>query len=689
MVDYTVKDIRNIALISHAGGGKTSFVEAIVYNAGASNRFGKVDDGTTVSDYSEDEIERKVSISASILSFKCANKRINIIDAPGYADFTGEMLSALNAVDSAILLIDANDGIQVGTEKTWSMASDIGLAQVIFLNKLDKDNINFHAVVDSIKERFGKSCVLVNMPIGTGPDFKGVIDLLDVGNGLKPFPTDGEDKEKAMELRNSLIEAIAEKNDELLEKYLDGKELTPEEIKSGFRKVVINRELFPIYCGSATLNIGIKELMSSMFDILPSPLDMKARKAKDPNTNQDKELKPDGTGNFSGFVFKTVSDPYVGQLTIFRVYTGSIKADTSFYNSTKRTAERIGHLLSVFGKEQRAMNEAIAGDIVAVAKLKDTSTGDSLCTEKDQVIFEPIAFPEPAISFSIKPKTRGDEDKISIALHKLTNEDQTFKSKREEQTKELIISGMGDLHLDIMINRLKKRFGVDVEKGTPKVAYKETIKKMTKLQGKYKRQSGGRGQYGDCWLQIEPLERGKGFEFVDKIVGGVIPKNYIPSIEKGVVDAMSHGALAGYQIVDMRVSVYDGSYHEVDSSDMAFKIAGAMALRKGVLEANPALLEPIMDVDVIVPEEYMGDITGDLNSRRGRIAGMDVQGKLQVIKAKVPIAEMSKYASELKSITGGRGSYSMRFSHYDEVPAKTAQVIIAKYQEIKKEEQEA
>ena len=686
MADYTTKDIRNIALISHAGSGKTSFAEAIVYNAGASNRFGKVDDGTTVSDYSEDEIERKVSISASILSFKYSGKRINIIDSPGYADFMGEMLSALNAADSAVLLVDAHDGIQVGTEKTWSMASDIGLARVIFLNKLDKENVNFYAVVDSIKERFGKSCVLVNMPIGTGPDFKGVIDLLSVGaRHAMPLP-DGEDKEKALELRNALVEAIAEKNDELLEKYLEGKELSPEEIKNGFKKAVSNRELFPIYCGSATLNIGIKELMSNMFDILPSPLDMKIKKAKDPNTGQNKELKPDGTGNFSGFVFKTVSDPYVGQLTIFRVYTGSIKADTSFYNATKRTTERIGHILSVFGKEQRAVTEAIAGDIVAVAKLKDTLTGDSLCNEKDQIIFEPIEFPEPAISFSIKPKTRADEDKISIALHKLTNEDQTFKSKREDQTKELIISGMGDLHLDIMINRLKKRFGVDVGKGTPKVAYKETIKKMTKLQGKYKRQTGGHGQYGDCWLQLEPLERGKGFEFVDKVVGGVIPKNYIPSIEKGVVDAMSHGAIAGYQIVDIRVIVYDGSYHEVDSSDMAFKIAGAMALRKGVLEANPILLEPIMDVDVIVPEEFMGDITGDLNSRRGRIAGMDVQGKYQVIKAKVPIAEMSKYASELKSITGGRGSYSMRFSHYDEVPAKQAQAIVAKYQETRKEE---
>jgi elongation factor G len=685
LADYTIKDIRNIALISHAGSGKTSFAEAIVYNAGASNRFGKVDDGTSVSDYSEDEIERKVSISASILSFKYSNKRINIIDAPGYADFMGEILSALNAVDSAVLLVDAHDGIQVGTEKTWTMASELGLAKVIFLNKLDKENVNFYSVVESIKERFGNSCVPVNIPVGVWPEFKGVVDLFDKTAIDK---LSGEDKEKASELRNSLIETVAEKNDELLEKYLEGKELSPEEIKNGFKKAVSNKELFPVYCGSATMNIGIKELMASAFDALPSPAEGVIRKAKDPNANQVKEIKLDTNGSFGAFVFKTVSDPYVGQLTIFRVYSGSIKSDASFYNSTKRSYERIGHLLSIFGKEQKAMTEAIAGDIAAVAKLKDTLTGDSLCIEKDQVIFDPIEFPEPAISFSIKPKTRADEDKISIALHKLTNEDQTFKTKREEQTKELIISGMGDLHLDIMINRLKKRFGVDVEKGTPKVAYKETIKKMTKLQGKYKRQTGGHGQYGDCWLQLEPLERGKGFEFVDKVVGGVIPKNFIPSIQKGVVDAMSQGAVAGYQIVDIRVSVYDGSYHDVDSSDMAFKIAGAMALRKGVLEANPILLEPIMDVDVVVPEEFMGDITGDLNSRRGRIAGMDVQGKYQIVKAKVPIAEMSKYASELKSITGGRGSYSMRFSHYDEVPAKSAQAIIAKYQETKKEEQE-
>ena len=684
MADHTIKDIRNIALISHAGAGKTSLAEAILYNAGATSRFGKVSDGTTISDYSEDEIERKVSINASMLSFKYNKKHINIIDTPGYADFIGEVIGSLRAVDSAMLLIDALEGIQVGTEKTWSMAAELNLSRAIFINKLDKENVNFYNLIDDIKERFGKSCAVVNMPIAVGHGIKAVVNVLDKASTEK---LSGQDKEMADSLRSALIEVIAEHNDELLEKYLEGRELTGEEIIAGFRKGVQLGEIFPIFCGASLLNIGIKDVMAGIVEILPSPDEMPPKKVKDLKLGQDVDLKIEPSGNFSALVFKTISDPYVGQLTIFRVFSGSIKSDASFYNSTRQLVERFGPLLNVLGKEQRPVGDIIAGDIAAVAKLKDTATGDSLSAEKKPLIFPAINFPEPSISFSIKPKTRADEDKISITLHKLTNEDQTFKSRRDDQTKELIISGMGDLHLDIMVSRLKKRFSVDVDVGTPKVAYKETIKKMSKIQGKYKRQSGGRGQYGDCWLQIEPLERGRGFEFLDKIVGGVIPKNYIPSIEKGVVEAMSEGIIAGYPVVDVRVSVYDGSYHEVDSSDMAFKIAGAMALRKGAMEAGPILLEPIMDAEVVVPEEFMGQITGDLNSRRGRIAGMDVQGKLQVVKAKVPISEMFKYASELKSMTGGRGSYGMRFSHYDEVPQKVAQIVIAKYQATRKEDQ--
>ncbi|MBU0759265.1 MAG: elongation factor G [Candidatus Omnitrophica bacterium] len=685
MASYTIKDIRNIALISHAGAGKTTLGEAILHNAGVSSRFGKVEDGTTVSDYSEDERERKVSINASVLSFDYSGKHINIIDTPGYADFTGEVLSCLIAVDNAIVLVDAMEGVEVGTEKVWAMADKYNLSRLIFINKMNKENINFNKTVEDVKARLGKGCVPVTMPIGSGSNFKGVVNLMDK-SGIDSLS--GAEKDNASKMRDALIEVIAEKNDELLEKYLEGTELTAEEIVKGFKKGVASGEIFPVFCGASVMDIGVKELLAEAIKILPSPDERSARMAKDEKTNEDIALKPDVDAPFAAYVFKSISDPYVGQLTIFRIFSGSLKSDTGFYNVTKQAKERIGSLLSLFGKDQKTVPEAIAGDIVAVAKLKNTSTGDSLCDDKNKVIFPTVSFPEPAMSFSVKPKSRHDEDKISTALHKLMAEDQTFITSRDEQTKELIVSGMGDLHLDIMINRLKKRFNVEVDIGTPKVAYKETIKKSAKVQNKYKRQTGGHGQYGDVWIEIEPLERGKGFEFVDKIVGGAIPKNYIPAVEKGVLEAMSRGVISGNPLVDIRVTLYDGSYHDVDSSDMAFKIAGSGALKKAVQDANVVLLEPIMDVDIIVPDEFMGDITGNLSSRRGKIAGMDVQGKNQVIKAKVPLAEMFKYASELKSMTGGRGSYTMRFSHYEEVPAKIVQTIIAKYEEQRKEEQE-
>jgi len=683
--DYTIKDIRNIALISHAGSGKTTLAEAILHNAGATSRFGKIEDGTTVSDYSEDERERKVSINTSVLSFNYQGKRINMIDAPGYADFIGEVLGSVTAVDSAIVLIDACEGVEVGSDRVWNIANGHNLSRLILINKMNKENIDFDKTLNEIKERFGRRCVLVSMPLGSGASFKGAVYLMDKQaiDGLS-----GPDKDRAVKLREALIEVIAEKNDELLEKYLEGNELTADEVKDGFRKGVVSGEIFPVFTAASILDIGVKEILSSIVTVLPSPDERPAKKVKDAKSNEDKELKPDASGPFAANVFKSISDPYVGQLTIFRIFSGTLKSDTNFYNVTKQSRERFGPLLSLCGKEQRPVTEAAAGDIVAVAKLKNTATGDSLSDEKSQVIFPVVSFPEPAMSFSVKPKSRQDEDKISTALQKLTAEDQTFVATRDEQTKELIVSGMGDLHLDIMINRLKKRFNVDVEIGTPKVAYKETIKKSAKVQNKYKRQTGGHGQYGDVWIEIEPLERGKGFEFVDKIVGGAIPRNYIPAVEKGVVEAMSKGVMAGYPMVDTRVTLYDGSYHDVDSSDMAFKIAGSGALKKAVVDASPVLLEPIMDVDVIVPDEFMGDITGNLSSRRGRIAGMDVQGKNQVVKARVPLAEMFKYASELKSMTGGRGSYTMRFSHYEEVPHKIAQGIIAKYEEKRKAEQD-
>ncbi|MFH1783130.1 MAG: elongation factor G [Candidatus Omnitrophota bacterium] len=686
MADHNIKDIRNIALISHAGSGKTTLAEAILHNSGASNRFGNIEDGTTVSDYSDDERERKISINASLLSFKMNGKHINLIDTPGYADFIGEIMCILPAVDSAIVLMDAQEGVEVGTDRVWNMASRCNLPRFIFLNKMNKENVDFEATVASIKERFGSGCVVATMPIGKGTGFKGVVDLLDKAS---IDALSGDDKDKAVNLRNAFIEVIAENNDELLEKYLEGTELTPEEITTGFKKGVLAGKIFPIFCGASVINMGIKELMKGIINILPSPDEVPPKKVKDPKSDVELELKVDPKGDFVGYVFKSISDPYVGQLNIFRVFSGDLKSDTTFYNATKQSKERFGSLLTMLGKDQKAVTDAITGDIVAVAKLKNTATGDTLTSDNEPILFPEIRFPEPAMSFSIKPKTRSDEDKISSALHKLAAEDNTFLPSRDEQTKELIISGMGDLHLDIIINRLKSRFHVEVEKGTPKVAYKETVKKSAKVQNKHKKQSGGHGQYGDVWIEVEPLERGGGFEFVNKIVGGAIPRNYIPAVEKGVVEAMARGIVSGNPLVDIRVTLYDGSYHDVDSSDMSFKIAASGALRKAALEAGPILLEPIMDVDVIVPDEFMGDITGNLNSRRGRIAGMDVAGKSQVIKAKVPLAEMFKYASELKSMTGGRGSYSMRFSHYDEVPHKTAEGIIKKYQDQRLLEQEA
>ncbi len=684
MADYTIKDIRNIAFVSHAGSGKTSLIEALLFNSGASNRFGKVDEGNTACDYNPDEIERRTSINSKIVNLNIQRYKVHIVDTPGYADFIGELISSLYAVDSAIVLLDAIAGIEVGTERVWELLSGHNLAALFFINKLDKENAEFVSCVESLKRQFGQGCVPIQYPVGLASTFKAVVSLL---SEKEIESLTRQDKEQAVKFRDNLIETVAEKNDPLLEKYLMGITLSEEEIVNGLREAVSKREIFPIFCGSAINNIGTKELLEWIAGLTPAPDERPPKYYVDVSTKEKRIVELKGAAPFSAQVFKTISDPYVGQLTIFRIFSGTLKSDSGFYNSTRQSKERIGQIFLMHGREQRPVPEAIAGDIIAVSKLKDTSTGDTLCDEKNSILFDPIPFPEPAISSSVRPKARGDEEKISGALQKLASEDMTLRVGRDEQTKELIISGIGDLHIDIVIGRLKKRFGVEVEIGTPKVAYKETVIKISKVQGKYKRQSGGRGQYGDAWLQIEPLPRGSGFEFVDKIVGGVIPKNYIPAVEKGVREAMAEGILAGYPIIDIRVTLYDGSYHVVDSSDIAFKIAGAMAFRKGALEASPVLLEPIMNVDVMVPEEYMGDIAGNLNSRRGRIIGMEVHSKSQVIKAQVPLAEMFKYASELRSMTGGRGSYSMKFSHYEEVPAKTSQTIIGQYQAQKKEQE--
>lgn len=649
-----VRAKRNLILLGHAQSGKTTLAESMLFACKATNRKGSVTDGNTVSDYSFDEIERKSSVNASLMFCDYKGHRIQMIDAPGYADFLGDVISGIRAVDGAIIIVDATAGIEVGTIRAWELLEQQNLPCLIFINKVDKSGVDVQKVVIEVKEQLSKNAVCV--------------DRMDASD---------------------LIEAVAESDDALLEKYLNGGVLSAEEIVKGLHRAVDNRKVFPVLVGSALTDKGIVDLLDAVVRYLPSPLERPQVVAHDPlHPEVAKEVRLTQDGSLSAFVFKNISDPYVGQLTLMRVFSGSLTPNSAFVNVSKHVKERIGQILILQGKEQWPVDGATCGDIIAIPKLRETSASDSICTEKESVLLDPLVFPEPAISASVKPKSREDEEKISIALHKLSLEDPTFRVSHDPQTKEMIIAGMGDQHLEVMVKRLKKRFNVDVELGKPKVSYKETIAHKVKVQGKFKRQSGGRGQYGDCWIEIEPLERGKGVEFIDKIFGGAIPRNFIPSVEKGVRQACGEGAVAGYPIVDVRVTLVDGSYHDVDSSDMAFQIAGAMALRKAVQEAAPQLLEPVMDVTITIPDDCLGAITGDINSRRGRMMGMDVKAHTQIVKANIPLSEIFSYANDLRSMTGGRGMYIMRFSHYEVVPHKQAQGIMTAYQATKKHEVE-
>jgi elongation factor G len=647
------KNKRNFILLGHAQSGKTTLAESLLYFTQAVNRKGNIEDGSTVSDYSFDEIERKNSINLSLLFCDYEGCRIQIVDTPGYADFFGEVIAALRAVDSAIIVVDATGGIQVGTERAWEILEAAGLPCMIFINKSDKEGSDINKLLTDLKSHFSKNCVII----------ESLEDPL-------------------------LMEAIAESDDNLLEKYLSVLRLSVGEIKGGLAEAVHKRKLFPVVVGSAITDKGIKDLLDDILQYCPSPLNRPPVIAANPlKADELKEVALKEDAPFSAFVFKNISDPYVGQLSLLRIFSGALSSHTSFYNVNKKAKERIGQINILQGREQRGLEAASCGDIIAIPKLKETNVSDSLSQEKEQFLFDALVFPEPAISASVKLKSREDEEKIAVALHKLTTDDPTFKVSHDPQTKELIISGLGGLHLDLMVSRMKKRFNVSVELGIPKVAYKETITKSARVQGKFKRQSGGRGQYGDCTIEVQPLERGRGLEFVDKVFGGAIPRNFIPSVEKGVRQAASEGAVAGYPIEDLRISLVDGSYHEVDSSDMAFQIAGAMALRKAVSEAGPALLEPIMETEVTIPEECLGAITGDINSRRGRIIGMEIKGKTQIVKAQVPLSEMFKYTNDLRSITAGRGSYLMHLSHYENLPHKIASPIINQYRSTRKHEE--
>jgi elongation factor G len=643
---------RSVILVSHAQAGKTSLAEALLFASGMTTRKGSIAEGNTVSDYNADEILRKNSINSSLLNLSWKNHFVQLVDTPGYADFIADMICGLRAVDSAVLVIDAFTGIEVGTECAWDALEEAGLPRLIFVNKVDKENVDLDRVIKEIQERFSRKACLIK----------------------SPFPAE-------------LIETIAESDDSLLERYLEGKEIKEDELRGALKTAVGQGRIYPIICGSALKDQGVKELLDSIVAYLPSPLERRPLSAIDPSTKQNIEVKLGEEAPFSALVFKSVSDPFVGQLTIFRIFSGKLASNTGFYNASRGTKERIGLLMVLQGKEQRPVPSGSCGDIVAVTKLKETFLGDTLTDEKKPLLFDSFVFPSPVFSSSVKPKTRQDEEKISEALAKISAGDPTFKISRDTQTKELVISGMGDQHIDVMVKRLKERYHVEVEIGTPKIPYKETVKRPAKAQGKHKKQSGGRGQYGDVWLEITPLERGKNFEFVDKIVGGAIPRNYIPSVEKGVKNAMIGGVITSFPMVDIRVTAYDGSYHEVDSSDIAFQIAGALAFRKAAVEAGPILLEPIMDVEITVPEEFMGTIPADLNSRRGRVLGVEARSKNQTIKAQVPLAEMFRYATDLRSMTGGRGSYIMNFSRYEEVPQKIAQTLIVQNPRHKQEEE--
>ncbi len=693
MKSYTADSIRNVALVGHGGCGKTSLAEALLFVSGGIDRLGRVDEGTTASDYDPDEIKRKISINATPVPCEWQGVKVNFIDTPGYADFVGDVKSTLRVVEGALLVVCAVSGIEVGTENGWAFAQENGISRAFFVNKMDRENADFYSVADALKLRFGARVVPVQLPIGAAETFGGVVDLLSMkaytGSGKDasegPIPADMADT--VAKYREALVEAAAENDDELLSKYLDGEELTNEEIIRGLEIGVRAGDVFPVFCGSAAKNIGVTDLLNEIIRSFPSAAESGAEAGVNPQTDAEEERKPADSEPFAGLVFKTLADPYVGKLTYFRVYSGVLKSDTHSYNSTKGVDERVGQIYFTRGKAQIPVAEVHAGDIAAVAKLTETVTGDTLCDKAKPIRFAPIAFPEPVFSVAIQAKTKADEDKLGPALQKLGDEDPTFKHRRDAETGQTLISGLGETHVDIIVDRLKRKFGVEVEVSTPKIPYRETITLAAKAQGKHKKQSGGRGQYGDAWVELEPQERGKGFEYVDAVVGGAIPRQYIPAVEKGIREAMERGILAGYPVVDIKATVYDGSFHPVDSSEMAFKMAGILAFQAAAEKAGPVILEPVMSVEVIVPEEYMGDVIGDLNGKRGRILGMEpLEGGRQLIKAMVPQSEMQRYAVDLRSIARGRGTFHAELSHYEQVPAHVAQQIIEQHKKEKSEE---
>jgi elongation factor G len=683
MKDYKTENLRNVVLIGHGGSGKTTIAEAMLFNTGVLDRFGKVDDGTATTDFDPEEIKRKISISAATAPCDIHDVRLNVIDTPGYFDFIGEVVAAIKVSDSAVIAVDSVSGIEVGVEKAWDYVNDAKMPALFFINKMDRENSNFSKVLNQLREVFGNKIVPLMVPIGSEANFKGVIDLIEMravmAENNKCIITDIPSgfEELIEEYRSMISEAVAQTDEELMEKYFNGEELTVEEIDKGFRLGVISGDIVPVLCGAAARNLGVQTLMHTVRKFMPAPSDRQYATGTNVKTNERFTAKVDSTAPFSAQVYKTIADPFVGKISMFKVLTGTMTSDMEVYNVNKEKKEKLSNLFLLRGKKQVHVDKLVAGDIGAVAKLQFTTTGDTLCDMNNPVIYDSISFPAPSIAMSIEPKSKGDEDKIGNGLHRLVEEDPTLKVEKNHETHQTLISGIGEQHLEIVTKKLANKFGIEVILTDPKIPYRETIKKSAKAEGKHKKQSGGHGQYGHVWVEFEPIVgNNTDFEFVDKVVGGSVPRQYIPAVEKGLRECMVEGVLAGYPVVNLRCSLYDGSFHPVDSAEMPFKVAAALAYRKGMASANPVLLEPIYHVEVLVPDEYMGDIIGDLNKKRGRILGMEQSGKLQKVTAEAPLAEMFKYATDLRSMTQARGSFSMEFSKYEEVPAQIAQKII-------------
>ena len=684
---FSLKDTRNIGIMAHIDAGKTTATERILFYTGKIHKIGDTHDGNSQMDWMEQEQERGITITSAATTAQWKNHRINIIDTPGHVDFTVEVERSLRVLDGSVAVLDAQSGVEPQTETVWRQATTYGVPRIVFVNKMDKTGADFLYSVGTIHDRLQANAHPIQLPIGAEDLFEGVIDLVEmkaiynegsVGENLVEKEIPAEYQDQAEEYREKLIEAVAEFDEDFMEKYLGGEEITIDELKATIRKATLSVEFFPVVCGSAFKYKGVQPMLDAVVEYLPSPLDVPAIKGINPDTDEEVERHSSDEEPFAALAFKVMTDPFVGKLTFFRVYSGILSSGSYVKNSTKGKRERVGRILQMHANTRNEIAEVYAGDIAAAVGLKDTTTGDTLCDEKNEVILESMEFPEPVIQLSVEPKSKADQDKMSTALQKLQEEDPTFRAGTDEETGQVIIAGMGELHLDIIVDRMRREFKVECTVGAPMVSYRETFKQAAQVQGKFTRQSGGRGQYGDVWIEFTPNEPGAGFEFENAIVGGVVPREYIPAVEAGLKDSMANGVLAGYELIDVKAKLFDGSYHDVDSSEMAFKVAASLALKEAAKKCNPVILEPIMKVEVVMPEEYLGDIMGDITSRRGRVEGMEARGNAQVVSASVPLSEMFGYATSLRSATQGRGTYSMVFDHYEEVPKSISEEIIKK-----------